>query len=734
MRRYLYAALLAACLWPVLGAVVRAGDAGTPTVRPQIAGVQIGFAGRYKVGTWTPALVALENAHALEHGALRLTVPDGDGVPSTVTVPVEAGQTSVPCVLRFGRVESRLEVELLDAAQSLTKRVFRAGSGRHSGLRPAVSATRRLIVCLAADEMGVRSAVELSGIDPADRPEVVRVDDCRELPLAWYGYEGVDLLVVSTSSPELFDAERLDPARLVALDAWIRHGGKMVLSAGAAAEATIGESGPLARFAPGRLTGVARLRQTGAWESYAGSTVRISAGGRGAGVAVAQLTDIDGVVELREAGAPLVVHSAQGLGQVAFVATDLDRPPIAEWADRPALLQKLLGLKTSREDEGRLGSSVMHFGYRNIAGQLRSGLDSFSDVRLLAFSLVAAMMVVYVLAIGVGDYFLLRRVVGRMRWTWLTFPLVVALVCAAAYALAHHLKGDEIRLNQVNLVDVDVGGGRVRATSYMNLFSPRVEAYDLAVRPQLPGGSPAKRAEVLLAWLGLPGGALGGMAPQTTAFSEIQRGYDFSPQLDALQGMPVEQWATKSLTARWTAEAQMPVEADLVAEDRVTTGTIVHRFDRPLEDCLLVYRSWVFDLGTLEPGKPFRIHSQTKRSELKTLLTGRRIVQENETFRQESTPYDLASRDLAYILRTMMFFEAAGGRRYTGLNNNYQGFVDFSDLLDTGRAILVARPSMDGGADAPAVLLRDGEPLVDAIDRQLTVYRFVLPVANPSDE
>ena len=38
-----------------------------------------------------------------------------------------------------------------------------------------------------------------------------------------------------------------------------------------------------------------------------------------------------------------------------------------------------------------------------------------------------------------------------------------------------------------------------------------------------------------------------------------------------------------------------------------------------------------------------------------------------------------------------MFYEAAGGRRYTGLGNAYQDFVDLSTLLKADRAILVTQ-------------------------------------------
>ena len=48
-----------------------------------------------------------------------------------------------------------------------------------------------------------------------------------------------------------------------------------------------------------------------------------------------------------------------------------------------------------------------------------------------------------------------------------------------------------------------------------------------------------------------------------------------------------------------------------------------------------------------------------------------------------------------------MFYEAAGGRRYTGLWNAYQSFVDFSTLLNADRAILVAQAPAADGEDHP---------------------------------
>ena len=45
----------------------------------------------------------------------------------------------------------------------------------------------------------------------------------------------------------------------------------------------------------------------------------------------------------------------------------------------------------------------------------------------------------------------------------------------------------------------------------------------------------------------------------------------------------------------------------------------------------------------------------------------------------EAAAYDQGGADPLYVLRMMMFYDAAGGHRYTGLTNDYQRFVDGSE-------------------------------------------------------
>ncbi len=695
---------------------------------PKILGVRVGFDDYYKAGLWTPVEVSLLGGDETLEGRLSAIAPDGDGVPGRVTTRcrLSAGRENrARLITRFGRVHGELTVEFRAEGRPASRRTFQTSTradGDH--FLPALE-FRKLFVVVGPSTLGIEEAGKLALAEPEHRPAVARLDDLDQLPRRWIGYEGIDAVVLSAGRPEMYRKLADDDPRIGALDGWVRMGGRLVLCGGNRAKEAFGEGSPLRRFLPGRLEKMVSLRQTAALETYSGG--RVGAAPLLLGrqpMRVPRLADVRGVVEAAEADLPLVVRQSRGFGQVVFLAAALDKPPLDQWPERPRLAAKLLDLPTTLAEDASKSAAMMHFGYRDLSGQMRSALDRFVDVQAAPFWLVAGLIAAYVLLIGPADYFFLRKLAGRMTWTWLTFLLTVALFCLGAYLLAGRLKGDRLRVNRIELVDVDAASGRVRGAAWMNVFSPRNESFDFTVRPQ------CSDSRVWLGWLGLPGGGLGGMNPRTDTPLLWTEGFRYSRDLDALLGVPVAIWSSKSLTARWeSAEAAFP-NADLAATDRLLTGRIVNTLDFPLRNCVLAHGRSAYELGTLAPGGSVRLGPMSKRSDLKTYLTGRRAVLTGEDkYRQETTPYDQSSTDLCYILRTMTFYRAAGGRRYTGLWNDYQDFVDLSDLLKTGRAILVARgpDAVDHGGRG-AALLGDGQPLGGPQDIHRTMYRFVFSV------
>lgn len=698
----------------------------------EILGVEVGLSGHYKAGHWTPVRVTLRGGSEPVQGLLSVTVPDGDGVPSRVGDPIELKpdqQTTTTLFTRFGRLDSQMSVELRAGDEVVAEKEFRSSSTpAPDAYSPALPSTFRLIGTLARDSAGVEQAMGVLREEPDEKTVAFPLDSVSALPARWYGLESLDTLVLSAGDAEIYSGLKPDGPEMEALDQWVRMGGKLLIAVGSQAESVLAEGAPLARFAPGRLqrTIVAPRDVTGALETYAGGATPVP--GR-LEFRVPQLDEVQGIVEARFINLPLVIRSARGLGQVIFLAADLDAPPLSAWPDRGLLVARLLDLAPEPGDELREGSALMHYGFTDMAGQLRRALDQYQGVAPFSFWIVAALVGAYLLLIGPVDYFLLRRFSPRMEFTWVTFPLIVIGFSVGAYLLGHRFKGDEVRVNQVTLVDVDAESKQLRGTWWAGMFSPRMDRYDFSLLP--PGGESRENAarSLVFSWLGLPGQALGGMDPVAASPVNVRQPYTFSPDLDALAETPIQVWATKSLTARWHGPAAAVPETQLVDEDGVPVGTVINTLEFPLEDCLLAYGRWAYQLGTLEPGQAARVGPMIPRRELRTLLTGRKLVRdETDKFQQESTPYDPSSVDPAYILRTMMFFDMAGGRSYTGLMSRYQDFVDLTGLLKTDRAILVA--SVPAGTEARhgASLLVDGKPAADPRDRQWSVYRFVFPV------
>ena len=173
----------------------------------------------------------------------------------------------------------------------------------------------------------------------------------------------------------------------------------------------------------------------------------------------------------------------------------------------------------------------------------------------------------YILIIGPGDFWLLKRLVRRTEFTWLTFPLIVIGLSAAAYAIANYLKGDELRVNQVEIVDIDCSDADatndlVRGTVWTHFFTPEVSQFDLQFSSDdpRPGRFPTTANRSSPGWA-FPATRLGGMQADASQTAVFDQGYRYDEQLAAIEQLPVPVWSTKTLTSRWTAAVESDVSA-----------------------------------------------------------------------------------------------------------------------------------------------------------------------------
>jgi hypothetical protein len=720
---------------------------------PEFTGVRVGLGDRYKTGLWTQVEIKIRGGNEMLDGVVSLTVPDGDDISSKVVKPCQVlpgRETTVRFQVRFGRVRSELKAEFLVAGGTklAAKKTFETSFQTDENHFLEAIEQQPLVVVVGNSTAGVEEAVKLrdaASNDPnlikSPANEVARVADVERLPVHWCGYEAVDALVICTSDAEMFRKLAPDDARIAALDDWLRMGGRLVFCVGSQADEILNANSALAAFAPGRFESIVTRDQTGPWEQFAGSSTPVPPPKSGEKIQIrCPKLDVSEGIEAREADLPLVVRTPHGLGQIVFVAADIDRPPFSHWNDRGLLVAKLLDFDTKAADETKSDQYGGGYGYNDLSGQLRSSLDKFSGVKVIPFALVALMIVGYILLIGPGDYFLLKKIFRRMEWTWFTFPLVVVAVSLGAYFLAYYLKGDQLRVNQVDLVDVDVATKQLRGATWLNIFSPRMESFDLSLEAREPGGAVAKNASGYFAWFGLPGDGLGGMNPRGGNPPLLQQSYLLWPDSDtmplggsSMEGVPIQVWSTKSFAGRWRADAGVVPDAELSETDGDLLGKITNPYDFPLENCIVAHRHWAYKLGTLAPGETKPLNNQdTERSELKTYLTGVQMINDGsdqKTARSVAEPYHMFDDDPHYVLRFMMFYEMSGGRNYVKLSNDYQSFADMSNLLKTGRAILLAGAAKNANESRRgAILLRKDQPLGRNQDTHDVIYRFVFPV------
>jgi hypothetical protein len=367
-------------------------------------------------------------------------------------------------------------------------------------------------------------------------------------------------------------------------------------------------------------------------------------------------------------------------------------------------------------------------------------MDRFEGVQPVHFSVVAVLICLYILLIGPGDYFFLKLVLRKMEYTWITFPLIVLTVSGGAYLLANWLKGDQLRLNQVDLIDVDTTTGVARGTSWANVFSPQMDYYNVSAQPQLPNGKRPQSGDVLMSWLNAPGSAARGMSMGESNRLRWSRAYAFQPDLAAMSGVPIQVWSTKSFLVHWKQPIATDAGQPYLASDLQSTtehdlnGSVTNSLDVPLTECLLIYglardegaEAWSYAIDRIEPGATVLLGSSQAQApvKLRNIFTKPELVGEGKgRYHEEITPYDPESNDPGSHLRLMLFYDVVGARGYTRLLNRSQGRLDLSRQIRAGRAILFGKADRAG-----TILQRDGEPLTGPDDRHWTYYRFVLPV------
>lgn len=589
----------------------------------EVENIRVGFNETYKIGAWTPVWVQARAGASPFEGTMEVVVEDESGTPTVSAQSVRIGtadSANLVAYTRFGSPAGELSVRFVKDGK-------RVASFDLDALRPNNPPARlfadEVVILALGKPQGVELVPGLPGFNGgravATGPNVSpnSVDVIRPqgglggetLPGRALGYDAFDAVVVDTNDRELM-------ARLAvqgdALKQWVAQGGHVVVAVGANWQsARDSVLGPMLPAVPVGTVPVSDVRTI---ESFAGAANQIPVDPQGLTIARLEEDKARPAKALcATATTPIVVRGAYGFGRVTVVALDVDQAPFATWPDRGLFWVKALDLRSLAATTGGPGGArFTQSTVNDLSGRLREALEQFPGVKLIPFGWVAFFIFLYILLIGPGDYLFLRKVVKRMELTWITFPTIVVVVSALAYWAAYRAKGTQLRVNRVDVVDVDVASKLVRGASFVNVFSPQNRDYDVAIVPRPVEGRGAMPAgtETRLSWFAAPDMGPRGMGGGGRALGFGAEGYRYAPdgRAERLEGVRIPIWSTKAFAARWfapfTGDGPI-VESDLtpLGLDRLS-GTVTNRLGVPLEGAVLAFGSQVYyNLGTIAPGE-----------------------------------------------------------------------------------------------------------------------------------
>ena len=706
----------------LIGTMAIAQDAEQPeeAKQPGIVSVDVGFDQNVKLGKWLPVSILVCD---IQPTRFAITAPDGNGNQVKYSGELtQVGEDTYQAWVCVGRVFGNLKVALLDAKdERLGEQTISLSSSQFK----IAASTSKLTVTIGAndatDTVLGKTIEELYGEEGGT---IVGLKRGSQLPVHWFGYDGVN--TVFLLSTDIKQIQEVQPRQWQALESWVMRGGRLFVSSNGS-EGALSAEGPLARFNIGEFSETTILKSMIQLDNF--TKKRLDA----KKLPIAQIKVTDGNTILAQKGQPLIVRQSRGSGQIVFISFDLADPAFVDWKGLPVMFSQLLesqaaGQSSRNADSGR--SRASHLGYTDLSGQMKVPLEQFSQVQLVNFTMVAVLIGLYLLCIGPGDFFLLKKVFRKMEMTWVTFTLVTLLFSGLAIGLANWSRPKILQVNQLEIIDIDSVSKRFHGTTWTNIFSPESVVHSLSFNADNEFG--LNLDSQLSSWLGSPGNGLGGM--QTKAgFSTGQGGYEIASQSVAdgpvstsLEEVPLQVSSSMAMLTHWSGSFEPRIESRLRSTTTQLEGQITNPLDVELTNVRVMFENYVYILDNLDANETLDLLSGPRVRTLKSYMTGRKKTTE-KTDRGQNVPWDPSSADLERIADMMMFYSAAGGKDYTSLTHGFQNRVEMKDQLYCGRAVMVAQIKSNVGR-----VTIDGKSSDDFADRQTTLLRFILPVEKKS--
>ena len=530
------------------------------------------FGGHFKFGEWLPLHVTLTNDGSPVRAEVRADTT-GSGGHTTYSVPVElptGARKRLTVYVQSPSFAQAIRVRLIDGDRELANQSVNLTVERNVNYLVGMIAPR-------LEAFAVLGGLTLNpsgrNISPLQRP-IIRIPmSLSDIPDRVEGLQTLDAIVISD-----MDTSEMTPDQAQALQAWVEQGGRLILGGGASAARTLGGL-PEALARDWRSTdGPADISSLDALGRFGGKDVLVPGPFAASWPAIGHsLIEQDGHV--------LLAEKRLGEGYVTYAALDLSGSPFDAWAGASRFWEKLLtpgsaypaGAPTDVSPRVMRSSSIYY------------ALQNLPTLELPAIRPLAGLLIVYIFLIGPVNYLVLRRL-RKLEWGWLSIFGLTLVFSAGAFALGSSLRGGDVILNEISVLNFDVQSAAAPVQSYLGIFSPERNAYTLNF---------AGRA--LVAPIAAEGNPFGPWGPGGTAdyaAVEIVQG-----EPSQVRGVQVNQGAMQAFRIESPLPEDWNVESDLTLESDRVRGTLINRTSENIVDAVIVYNNRFIKLADLLPGQ-----------------------------------------------------------------------------------------------------------------------------------
>ncbi|MEJ2757620.1 MAG: hypothetical protein P8046_03970 [Anaerolineales bacterium] len=379
------------------------------------------------------------------------------------------------------------------------------------------------------------------------------------------------------------DTSNLSEDQQDALSTWVSNGGLLVLGGGTGLEKTI--AGLPDSLAPFTVQGIESYNTLPILEQFA-SNEPILLNGPFLSAAI-NSQNIE--TNTNDSEPSVIFQWGLGDGAINLVSLNLTDSPFNAWSGTATFWKNLLEPHANFPLWMPRDMSLRQMRANN----MYYPLSNLPALDLPSVKSLGILLIIYILAIGPANYFVLKRV-KKLQLAWITIPLLTGIFAAGAFFLAYTLRGNDIVTNKLSIISLN-SDGYANINSYIGVFSPAQESYDIEVS-----------GDMLL-------------SPTTTNYYDAWSssvsptvGETIFMQEDPAKviGLQIGQWSMQTFNSENASTYFGEITSSLQLNGSAISGDIQNQTQTPIKDAVIVFGSNVIPVGDINPSESIPIEAK----------------------------------------------------------------------------------------------------------------------------